>query len=267
MTATLPFQANTFQPTAFQTVASPYVYPNDLVYLSLLINSVEMKGYLDLEVDRMSIQSVLTKQYDTLTFRLFNVPTSVSITNWQDVIVLDNQSRLFAGVITRIEPSESSVTFDLDYMITCTDYSKLLETAVVQAVKYTNKTDAYIINDLFTTYLPEIDAAEYVSELDTLTSVPFNRTLLKDAIDFVCGLTGGDWYVDYNKHFHYSKSEETSPAFSFSDNPDLLITFPYYGLKKTDDGSTIFNAVEVSVDAGSYNPTLIDILLSLKRLS
>ena len=245
MTATLPFQADTFQPTAFQTVASPYVYPNDLVYLSLKINGVEMKGYLDLELETIKYQSVLTKQFDICTFKLFNVPNTVSLVNWQTVVIMDISSKIFAGVITQIQPEESAVIYDINYYVTCVDYSKLLETVVVQATKYANKTDAYIINDLFTTYLPEIDASTYVSELDTLTSVTLGRKLLKDALNFICGLTGADWYVDYDKKLHYFKSEDISAGFSFSDSPDLATTYPYYNLVKIDDGSGIFNVVEV----------------------
>lgn len=260
MTVVLPFQADAFQPTAFQTVESPYVYPNDLVYLSLKINGVEMMGYLDLELETVKYTSVLTKQYDTCTFKLFNVPTSVSITNWQEVIILDVSSRLFAGVITQVEPSQSGVIYDVNYFITCVDYSKLLETAVVQATKYTNKTDTYIINDLFTEYLPEINTSTYVSELGTIPSVVFGRRLLKDALNFICGLTGADWYVDYDKNLHYFKSEDTSASFSFSDDPDLWTTFPYYGLVKIDDGSGIFNVVEVV--GGNYRSADETIYLS-----
>ena len=245
MTASLPFQADAFQPTAFQTEESPYVYPNDLVFLSLTINAVEMKSYLDLEANTVNIQSILTRQYDTCEIKLFNVPNTVTIQNWQEVIITDNAQRIFAGLITKIEPTESALTYDLDYSISCVDYSKLLETVVVQATKYTSKTDAYIINDLFTDYLSEIDATTYVDELSTLTSVQFSRKTLKDALDFICGLTGADWYVDYDKKLHYFKSEDTAAPYSFSDTPDLLTTFPYYGLVKTDDGSGTFNVVEV----------------------
>lgn len=245
MTATLPFQAGVFQPTAFQTIESVYVYPNDLVYLSLTINAVEMKGYLDLEVAPVNIQSVLTNQYDTCTIKLFNVPNTVTIQNLQDVIIIDNSTRIFAGLITQVMPTESALTYDLDYTITCVDYSMLPETVTVQATKYTSKTDAYILNDLFTEYLSEVNAVAYVSELTTLASVQFSRKSLKDALNFICGLTGADWYIDYNKNLHYFKSEDSSAGFSFSDSPDLSTTYPYYGLVKTDDGSGIFNVVEV----------------------
>jgi hypothetical protein len=251
VTATYPFQADTFQNDTFQTQASPYVYPNDLVFLSLTINAVEMKDYLNLAITKATIASVLTKQYDTCTFTLYNVPSSVTIQNWQEVIIKDSDSRIFAGVITLVQPSESELTYDVNYSITCVDYSKLLETKLVQAVKYTSKTDAYILNDIFTTYLPEVNATTYVSSLATLTSVPISRKTIKEALNFICGLTGADWYVDYDKKLHYFKSEDTAAPFGFSDQPDLVTAYPYSGFTKSDDGSGIFNVVEVV--GGNYN--------------
>ena len=245
MPATKPFQGDVFQNSTFQTMESLYVYPNDLVWLGFTIDGVDMSDYLDLEKAPPQIESVLTKQYDRCTIQLFNVPNTLAITNYQDVIIYDSDSKIFAGVIISVAPKESSLTYDLDYVITCVDYSKLLETKIVRAVKYTAKTDAYILNDIFTTYLPEIDATTYVSALATLANVPINRKSVKNTLDFICGLSGADWYVDYDKHLHYFKSEDTSAAFSFSDTPDLAATMPYSGLQKTDDGTGIFNVVEI----------------------
>ena len=52
MTITHPFASPGFQSyPAFQTALTPYVYPNDLAALSITINGVEVKQYLDLEFD------------------------------------------------------------------------------------------------------------------------------------------------------------------------------------------------------------------------
>jgi hypothetical protein len=245
MTITHPFATPGFQTyPAFQTSLTPYVYPNDLAFLSITINGIEVKQYLDLEFENVEIISI-AKQYPTATFKLHNVPPAVSITNWKDVIIYDNNLKIFGGVISSNFSQESEVFDGFDFDIQCAGYAKLLETKLVRAQKFDGKTDAYIINYLITKYLPEINASTYVSQIKTFTEIPFGRKNLKTIMEYICSVSGASYTVDFDKNLHYFNTEITVSGFGFSDNPNLTTTFPYYGFSKTDNGNGNYNVVEI----------------------
>ena len=253
MTITHPFASPGFQSyPAFQTALTPYVYPNDLAALSITINGVEVKQYLDLEFDELEIVSV-AKQYPTATFKLHNVPPTVLITNWKDIIIYDNNTKIFAGVITFNFSQESEVFDGFDFDIECSGYAKLLETKLVRAQKFDGKTDAYIIDYLINKYLPELNASTYVTQIKTFTEIPFGRKNLKTIMEYICSVSGASYTVDFDKNLHYFNTEITVSGFGFSDNPDLTTTFPYYDFAKTDNGNRDYNVVEIV--GGTYLST------------
>jgi len=245
MTITHPFATTAFQAyPAFQTSLSPYVYPNDLMNLSIKINGVEFKDYLDMQEDQPKIVSVV-KQYPTFSCKLFNVPSSLTISNWLQIIVYDNANKVFAGQITYNKGTESDDCANIDWIISATGYAKLLETKLVSARKYDNQTDAYILNDIITEKLPEIDATTYVTALKTFDEIPFGRKSIKEILDYICGITGGRWYVDYDLRLHYFGSEMVSTIFGFSSVPDFVNTYPFYEFSKIDNGNRQYNVVEI----------------------
>lgn len=245
MTITHPFNPSAFQNTpAFQTELSPYIYPNDLIHLSIMIGGVEVVGYLDLETDQPEIVTILN-QYPSAKFVLYDVPASIEIKSWQEVIIYDNSTKIFAGLIMIAKGTESDLTYGINYEITCTGYAKLLETVLVTADKYDYKTDAYVIHDLFEKNLPEIDSERYVFTLKIFDEIPFGRKTLKDALDYICKITGASWYVDYDKRLHYFGLEVITASFGFSQTPDLVTTFPFYNFQKTDNGNKTYNVIEI----------------------
>jgi len=260
MTITHPFASPGFQSyPAFQTSLTPFVYPNDLASLSIKINGVEVKEYLDLEFDEIEIISI-AKQYPTASFKLHNVPPSISVLNWQEIIIYDNNTKIFAGVITFNYSAESEVFDGFNIDIQCAGYAKLLETKLVRAQKFDGKTDAYIIDYLITKYLPEINSSSFVSEIKTFPEIPFGRKSLKSVIEYICSVTGASYTVDFDKNLHYFNTEITVSSFGFSNTPDLTTTFPYYDFAKTDNGNGNYNVVEIV--GGTYLSTDTTIYLA-----
>ncbi|MGB4204527.1 MAG: hypothetical protein WBJ84_02780, partial [Bacteroidales bacterium] len=64
----------------------------------------------------------------------------------------------------------------------------------------------------------------------------------------ICGRTGGRWYVDEQKRLHYFDAESNVAAWSLSDRPDGLASFPYQELKRRENATPIVNQVLVVGD-------------------
>jgi len=238
------FNPNIFQPSVFQTTASEFVYPNDQLNLSVLINGVEVADYLDLDFEKPVITSVIS-QIPTLDMKLFDVPASIQINKWMTIEVLDYISPIFSGVVMLANGKESENMFRINWTLTCSGNEKLTETKLVRAQKFDNQTDAQVLKYYFDTYLPEVDAEIYVSTLRTFTELPFGRYKLKAVLDYLCTVTGGNWYIDYDKYLHYFGTSSEVLPFTFSDSPNFTTSFPYYDFERIDDGNDYYNVIEI----------------------
>ena len=145
----------------------------------------------------IQITGVITRQIDTCSFTIED-GGALGITELDEVIISNpaESVRYFAGYITVLGKVPAGVRADLP----CTgqDYTYLLDKVIVNE-KYSAQTDAAIIADLFSTYRSEIEATTYVEALLTATQLPeitFNRVTLKQALEMLADMSGGDWYVD-----------------------------------------------------------------------
>ena len=87
----------------------------------------------------------------------------------------------------------------------------------------------------------------YVAGLGDLT-ITFENVTLRQALADICGRTGGRWYVDEQKRLHYFDAESNVAAWSLSDRPDGLASFPYQELKRRENATPIVNQVLVVGD-------------------
>lgn len=192
--------------------------------------------------ESLRIESVITRRIDTCHFTLEGTHT---LTEGSDEIIISNTGetiRYFAGFITKIARDIEGIT--KLFHCTCQDYTILLDRVLVNEV-YTDKTDAYILNDLFTKYLPEINATTYVATGKTHDRILFNRITLRQAIDMLSTDSGLDWYVDYNKNLRYFTKETFLAPFDISNDPDEVTTYPCSRLKYTRNATKIINRVIV----------------------
>lgn len=218
-------------------------YPPATV-ITMTINGTNVEDYiLTAEGREILIESVLTSQVDTASFQLESPP--IVPANWQEIIIQNDGTTIFGGYITRVEadPVRKGGT-GITYTIDAADYSIKLAKTYVKA-EYENKTDAYIINDLFTTYLPEIETATYLSTIKTFERVRFNRISLENVLIKICELSCADYYVDYDKKLHFFATSADAAPFGISDAPDYSTTYPYSNFLMAADGSGVVNVVEV----------------------
>lgn len=164
---------------------------------------------------------------------------------------------LFAGTISKMEPTRLQVPADMVYTCSCQDYTTLLDTAVVLGDVYTNETDANILIDLLATYCPDI-SADFVSTVATIAGISFDYITMREAISKLAECSGAVWYVDANKKLHYYDPTTNPASFSLSDVPDYVTSFPYrLNPPYTVDFSTPANRVTV-IGAPGITATYMD---------
>lgn len=213
----------------------------DRLDITLLIDGVDFTEYV--RPGSLVIDNALTRQVDTLRVYLENPPTTPR--DWQEIIVYDGATKIFGGYVISFKDKDGA-DLGLDHNLSASDYSIRFEHVRIKE-QYLNKTDAYIINDIFTKYLAVegFDVSTYVISLKTHDRIRFNRVLVMDVIKQLADLAGADWYVDCEKKLHFFDTENNSSPFNLSDNPDFVSDYPYNDLELNRDGSGIVNRIEV----------------------
>lgn len=171
-------------------------------------------------------------------------------------VVDDPAERIFYGTVATIAPIPYLVNGDntghTQYTINCQTFGALLNTTIITtAVTYTAESDLFIINNLFSTYLPGISMAG-VDNTVTVPTITFDNISLRQALENLCGLTGANFYVDTQKVLQYHLPTATAAPFGISENPDNSATFaPLYQPTYLWDFSNGSNRVKVIGALGS----------------
>jgi len=213
-------------------------YPNDAL-IKLTIGGQDMTSHLF--NPSFSVVNVLTRQVDSLDFLLINM-SGINVVEWQEVILTDGPTKLFGGFV--IKPKRSGIVTNDRVAVSCGDYAAYTDHIIVK-VAYANKTDAYILNDLFSTYFPEINSTTFVTAYVTHSNKQFNRKKLREIIDELASAANADWYIDYDKKLHFFQNETSQSPFSISSQPNYVTSFPCQNLEVQEDGTGIVNLVEV----------------------
>ena len=102
--------------------------------------------------------------------------------------------------------------------IECRDWNALIDTTYVEtAGSYTNKTDRYIIQDLFGTYLPSIDTTN-VANTATLATFERKEESLRSLLQRIQEQTGAIAFVDPNKVLYYRLPSAVAAPFALSES-------------------------------------------------
>jgi len=151
-----------------------------------------------------------------------------------------------AGYVITVEKlrMDKNYSKSIHYRLSCGGYASYLERVRVKE-EYEDKTDAYNINDILTTYAADYDGTTYVTALKTYANKRFNRKTVYEVIDELATDAGASWYVDADKKLHYFINEESLASYNISDTPDLTATFPASDIRIYNDGSGVVNRVEV----------------------
>lgn len=204
-------------------------------------------------IDWRSIKKVeiLTRQPDTLSFRIKNYGTKTYLPVLNDeVIMLDGATRIFAGLITEIRQEIDGLA--KYHLIMCKDYTQLLDRQLVSKT-YTAQTVSAIVADIISTYTTGFTVTNVVGT-DTVQKIVFNYMTVSQALQKLSETLGNyDWYVDYNKDIHFFPNAYIVAPFTITDSNQNLV---WNSLKFDQVNHQIRN--DIIVRGGTVNGTAVD---------
>jgi len=233
--------------------------------LELLINAQDALDFV--QANSMNVKNSGYKQTGVLSFALLGSPYypgagayDFAIQPEDSVFLADGSTRYYAGIVRNIRRTNLQVGTVL-VNVDCQDVSTLPNDDIcdVDAARdFVFETDAERIDWLFTTFGTKgvIIDTEVQSLRATMPFMDFTGKSLAEALDMICALTGGSWYVDYDLHLHYFATESEIAPYAFSDTPDDVTTVAYRGLEVPDESTGLKNAVYVigGIPAGDIVP-------------
>jgi len=219
--------------------------------LKIKINGVDRTSLI--EWDSFELVQVLTKEVDTLSFRLKkHSQQTYSPQLTDEVVVYDGNTKIYGGVI--IEISEMSKGLLREIEVGCKDYSHLLDRMLVvesyEAGRTTNLYAGDIIKNIISRYASGF-TTNNVATGPKIESIKFNYTPVTKVIQEICDQVGYDWYVDENKDIHFFSEEQSIAPFELNDTDG---NFVWDSLTIKEDISQLRNAIYVR--GGDYTVTL-----------
>lgn len=187
--------------------------------ITVTINDTERTSSVDLGSFRKT--DILNSQVDTLSFVVlkYGAKTYKPVVG-DEVIVEQDETRIFGGVIVRIAESVrggSVVVYDVEAV----DYGHYLARRLV-VENYEETTANAIIADIMDTYAPDFTYTGVDADVP-IASISFNRVPVNEALQKLADATGFSWYVDEFQDLHFfAKNTEPAP-FDLTDTSDNYV--------------------------------------------
>lgn len=171
---------------------------------SIIIGGVER--WPDLEWGTLKINRVLTHQVDSCTFSIKGSQPAEG----EEVIVEQDGTRLFAGIIIKVElsrkfPDQSVIVWDIE----CDDYTSLLDRRLV-AETYENTTADWIFKDIVTKYCSGFTVAGVKSDAPTVEYIAFDYVKPSECFKQLCDYIGWHWQPDCYRDLQFFSAESLS---------------------------------------------------------
>jgi len=158
----------------------------------------------------------------------------------------------FGGYIVEVEKMKKGMVetgAKALYRCKAKDYNMLPEKILVTKA-YVAQTEQQIIDDLFSSYLPEINTTTYVESGGGTFTLDWTRRTLLECLEELATIYVKEWYIDYDKNLHYFTPVTTAAPFVLSDIPALSQYQGYHKIRHIEDILEIANRVTVVGDTG-----------------
>ena len=132
------------------------------------------------------------------------------------------------------------------YRCTAQDYNELpLRKLVTKS--YAAQTEQQMLDDLFTTYLPDINTSTYVESSGVVATIDWTRVFLHLVLDELAAIYEKKWFIDFDKNLHWFTVAASAP-FSLSSSPWGTTHIGYHSLEHVEDITGLINRAVVVGD-------------------
>jgi len=181
--------------------------------IALTVNSVDRTE--DILVDSILKNDIINQEKDSLKFRVLKYADEGFTPEINQEVELQIDAEVeFAGVIVEVKKSIQSSQI-VQYDVVCLDYTYTLDRKLVLE-RYDDKTVAYIIDDILTTYATGFTDTN-VNCATEIKTMSFNRLTVSACIDKLAKTVGYSWYVDYDKDIHFFPKNQNAAPFTITD--------------------------------------------------
>lgn len=190
--------------------------------IKITIAGVDKTDQIDWE--SLVKEEVLTKEPDSLMFRIKNYDTKTYRPSINDEVILydtDGTTKIFGGII--IEGHEEVDALVRYYEVTCKDYTHTLDRYLVSAT-YTAQTGQAIVSDIVSTFVEAGYTATNAVCTVTVNKIVFNYLTVSQSLQKLAEMLGNyDWYVDYNKDIHFFEEGTLLSPFNLTDTSNNFV--------------------------------------------
>lgn len=151
---------------------------------------------------------------------------SIQPSEWSELILYDADTSqvLFGGFVLRIERDLEGP--HLIRRVSASDWGILLERTLITQTWPDGTPDSVIVADALR-LVPELQAGTIVTLIAQLGEIEAKDMRIRDLLDNVCELTGGEWHVSATGRLNYYRIGSIVPPFSLSDHPNGTTSMPY----------------------------------------
>lgn len=184
--------------------------------LSMTINAIEEKA--------LANSLNISDNINARSGASFTVDTDEILVVGQEVIILDDTTRIFGGTIEDWDkeylrgPADGSKR--RRYNVNCLDFNQIADRGVRVAATYTDKTIDFIVNDIVARFMTgeNITVGTIAKGTTVITQAVFNYVTKAEAFNHIRDAAGGDlnWNIDYFKELTFFQRADYSGA-AFTD--------------------------------------------------
>ena len=165
-------------------------------------------------------------RYDHAQYDLASFQYAWTIREWDEVVIWDADTLQvqFAGFILAVDREAEGPHIRLTAH--ASDWGILFERTLITQSWPDGTPDSTIIADAIAK-VPELSAGSLITLTANLGLIEAKDQRVRDLLDDVCKLTGGEWNVSYNGQVNYYAAGSIVAPFGLSDRPDGSTTQPY----------------------------------------
>lgn len=213
------------------------------------INNVDRSSLL--LADSLYIRSSIGNGNDVAEFSLRDVSQSFAPSDWDEVTIEVNGTRIFGGYIIQRDATTIGAGSHKRgvWQCQCKDWSILLDRVIVTR-QFKTTDDDTIVASLFGEINTEgFDAVTNVTNVRQDIDISFEEITLREALNELAARAGANWHIAPDKKVYwYAPASPANAAFDIdTDSPNGSTTFNVLEgtLKKSIDSSQIVNRVRV----------------------